>query len=132
MSTFALSPTGNQATPDVFGFSSYQESKADTPLPSLIKSVSNTLELEDIQLMDYWSKIDEKLPPPTDFIKDAPDPIAVEFPDLEAAQTVFVDESKEISVTVSRIPERIVHQRQELIENARLAEQQRVLDDIKR
>jgi len=120
----------------------------DTPHPSNISTAksstdASTLELEDIQLMEYWNKIegkmastDRNLPRDTTLLssheESTPNSFTMDFPDFDVIQTVFVDESKDLSVTVSRIPEQIVHEQQERIEAARFAEQQKVVESIKR
>ena len=120
----------------------------DTTHPSNISTAksstdASTLELEDIQLMEYWNKIegkmastDRNLPRDTTLLssheESTPNSFTMDFPDFDVIQTVFVDESKDLSVTVSRIPEQIVHEQQERIEAARFAEQQKVVESIKR
>ena len=93
--------------------------------------------------MEYWNKIegkmastDRNLPRDTTLLssheESTPNSFTMDFPDFDVIQTVFVDESKDLSVTVSRIPEQIVHEQQERIEAARFAEQQKVVESIKR
>ena len=61
------------------------------------------------------------------------DEAAVEgFPDLTAVEAVFVDESKGLSVTVSRVPERVLQEKQDQAERDRLEQQRRAVEDIKR
>lgn len=55
-----------------------------------------------------------------------------DFPDLTAVQTVFVDESKGLSVTVSRVPERILKEKQDQAEKSRMEQQRNAIEDIKR
>ena len=54
------------------------------------------------------------------------------FPDLTAVQAVFVDESKGLSVTVSRVPERMLQEKQDQAERDCMEQQRRAIEDIKR
>lgn len=108
---------------------------AAVPIPTST-GVVGELELEDINLMDYWSRIEDKLAPPEEPLREQTihelDLNTVEFPDFHAVQTVFVDESKDLSVTVTRIPENVVKEQQEKIEEARWREQQKLIESMKR
>lgn len=105
------------------------------------------IELEDVQLNEYWSTIDERLAPLADpFPNTAGDgasaaasPTGVlppEFvlpvdPTEHFEEEKFESEVESVQVTVHRIPEEVVNQRKAEIEQQIRAQQQQVIDRIR-